>query len=125
MTSGISPIATSRHSVACASWKAVIEAAASKANGQDLVGPEQDRAAGNLAEADEGQVAHQRAAQRAVKDVEADGKEGQEERRQPAVEQERGLHEAPDARLAAVEIPQPLEARQVLLAPLDQRRHLR
>jgi hypothetical protein len=31
ITSGISPMATSRHSVACASCKAVIEAAASSA----------------------------------------------------------------------------------------------
>ncbi len=79
-------------------------------DGQDLVGPEEDDPPRDLTESNERQIPDERAAEGPVKHIEANGVRSQKERCHPAVEQKAGLHYPADARLAAVEVPQGVQA---------------
>ena len=81
--------------------------------------PIQDNSPRKLIKSDESQVADQGTPERAVKDIKADGKEGQHKSGDATIEQERGLHETANAFLAAIEVPEFVEARQVFLAPFN------
>jgi hypothetical protein len=114
-------MATSRHSVACASCRRH-GGGRQQGHRQHLVDPEQQRTALHLGEADEGQVPNQGTPEAPVEDVEVDREVGQEERGDPGIEQERRLHHAADPRLAAVEPPQPPQTTCVHLPPAHQRK---